>query len=215
MPCGDLDIPQVHASVQHGRDGCYLYWILKRPWQMAISRNEARESRKAKDSSKEERTLVPAPPHMSRRVTDIREARCGQPGFRRASGQKSSTDNESMAEHVRVCPGDPHTRIMWVTFGHLRPSGHIMPDHAGDRGTAFSVMAPHDHLHIKQMRALAERVEAGRPVTLLAQPRRTAAGSPWSRFMSRAARMTGTGQVSFGPAARSASRRTGQGQASS
>jgi hypothetical protein len=28
---------------------------------------------------------------------------------------------------------------MWVTFGHLRPSVHIMPDHAGDRGTVFLV----------------------------------------------------------------------------
>jgi hypothetical protein len=35
--------------------------------------------------------------------------------------------------------------IMWVTFGHLRPSGHIMPDHAGDRGAVFLVLAPHDH----------------------------------------------------------------------
>jgi hypothetical protein len=34
---------------------------------------------------------------------------------------------------------------MWVTFGHLRPSGHIMPDHAGDRGAVFLVLAPHDH----------------------------------------------------------------------
>ena len=42
---------------------------------------------------------------------------------------------------------------MWVTFGHLRPSGHIMPDHAGDRGTALLVLAPHDHLHIKQKRS--------------------------------------------------------------
>jgi hypothetical protein len=25
---------------------------------------------------------------------------------------------------------------MWVTFGYLRPSGHIMPDHGGDRGAA-------------------------------------------------------------------------------
>jgi hypothetical protein len=38
---------------------------------------------------------------------------------------------------------------MWVTFGHLRPSGHIMPDHAGDRGAVLLVLAPHDHLHIK------------------------------------------------------------------
>jgi hypothetical protein len=35
--------------------------------------------------------------------------------------------------------------IMLVTFGHLRPSGHIMPDHAGDRGAVPSVLAPHDH----------------------------------------------------------------------
>jgi 8-oxo-dGTP diphosphatase len=27
-----------------------------------------------------------------------------------------------------------------------------MPDHAGDRGTAFSASVPHDHLHIKQIR---------------------------------------------------------------
>jgi hypothetical protein len=41
---------------------------------------------------------------------------------------------------------------MWVTFGHLRPSGHIMPDHGGDRGAALLVLAPHDRLHIKQNR---------------------------------------------------------------
>src|SRR5215469_12997594 len=35
---------------------------------------------------------------------------------------------------------------MWVTFGHLRLSGHIMPDHAGDRGAVFLALAPHDHL---------------------------------------------------------------------
>jgi hypothetical protein len=35
---------------------------------------------------------------------------------------------------------------------HLRPSGHIMPDHAGDRGAVFLVLAPHDHLHISQSR---------------------------------------------------------------
>src|SRR5690242_8841088 len=45
---------------------------------------------------------------------------------------------------------------MWVIFDHLRPSGHIMPDHAGDRGAAWMVLAPHDHLHIKQMRTSGE-----------------------------------------------------------
>jgi hypothetical protein len=39
----------------------------------------------------------------------------------------------------------PHLGIMWVTFGHLRSSGHIMPDHAGNRGAVFLVLAPHDH----------------------------------------------------------------------
>ncbi len=43
--------------------------------------------------------------------------------------------------------------IMWVIFDHLRPSGHIMPDHGGDRGAAWMVLAPHDHLHIKQIRS--------------------------------------------------------------
>jgi len=41
---------------------------------------------------------------------------------------------------------------MWVIFDHLRPSGHIMPDHAGDRGTELLVLVPRDHLHIKQNR---------------------------------------------------------------
>jgi hypothetical protein len=44
--------------------------------------------------------------------------------------------------------------IMWVTFGHLCPSGHIMPDHGCDRGAALLVLAPHDHLHIKQKRTM-------------------------------------------------------------
>src|SRR5260370_37986956 len=46
--------------------------------------------------------------------------------------------------------------IMRVSFAHLRPSGHIMPDHAGDRGAVFLVLAPHDHLHINQIRAFPE-----------------------------------------------------------
>jgi hypothetical protein len=31
----------------------------------------------------------------------------------------------------------PVCGIMWVIFDHLRPPGHIMPDHAGDRGAVF------------------------------------------------------------------------------
>src|SRR5712692_8526155 len=41
---------------------------------------------------------------------------------------------------------------MWVIEDHLRPSGHIMPDHAGDRGAVPLVLEPHDHLHINQNR---------------------------------------------------------------
>jgi len=40
--------------------------------------------------------------------------------------------------------------IMWVIEDHLRPSGHIMPDHAGNRGAVLSVLAPHDYLYINQ-----------------------------------------------------------------
>jgi hypothetical protein len=35
-----------------------------------------------------------------------------------------------------------------------------MPDHAGDRGAAWMVLAPHDHLHIKQIRATPVRPAA-------------------------------------------------------
>jgi hypothetical protein len=38
--------------------------------------------------------------------------------------------------------------IMWVSFAHQRPPGHIMPDHACDGGAVFPALAPHDHLHI-------------------------------------------------------------------
>ena len=55
----------------------------------------------------------------------------------------------------------PLIGIMWVTFGHLRPSGHIMPDHAGDRGAVFLVFAPHDH---PAYQADPVEVGAGRPI---------------------------------------------------
>jgi hypothetical protein len=47
--------------------------------------------------------------------------------------------------------------IMWVIEDHLRPSGHIMPDHAGDRGAELLVLAPHDLLHINQIRSTSGR----------------------------------------------------------
>src|SRR2546423_5082066 len=52
---------------------------------------------------------------------------------------------------------------MWVTFGHLRPSGHIMPDHAGDRGAELLVLAPHDHLYINHDRLTSPARPASEP----------------------------------------------------
>src|SRR6266487_2512596 len=51
---------------------------------------------------------------------------------------------------------------MWVIEDHLRPSGHIMPDHAGDRGAELLFMEPHDHLHVNQSRTSATGM-SGRP----------------------------------------------------
>src|SRR5437870_12291419 len=51
--------------------------------------------------------------------------------------------------------GDEAYAALWVIFDHLRPSGHIMPDHAGDRGAVLLILAPHDHLHVKHERAFA------------------------------------------------------------
>lgn len=59
----------------------------------------------------------------------------------------------------------PLIGIMWVTFGHLRPSGHIMPDHAGDRGAVFLVLAPHDHLAYQ-----ADPVDLGAQSDLIGAP---------------------------------------------
>ncbi|HXL18579.1 MAG TPA: hypothetical protein VN961_13780, partial [Streptosporangiaceae bacterium] len=42
--------------------------------------------------------------------------------------------------------------IMWVIEDHLRPSGHIMPDHVGDRGAMRQILEPRDHLHINHER---------------------------------------------------------------
>jgi hypothetical protein len=48
-------------------------------------------------------------------------------------------------------PWHRHRGLMWMTFGHLRPSGHIMPDHARDRGAVPVVLAPHGHRRIKHV----------------------------------------------------------------
>jgi hypothetical protein len=59
--------------------------------------------------------------------------------------------------HRHALKQRPLFGIMWVIFDHLRPSGHIMPDHAGDRGAACMVLAPHDHLYIMQSRTSCRR----------------------------------------------------------
>jgi hypothetical protein len=55
---------------------------------------------------------------------------------------------------------------MWVIEDHLRPSGHIMPDHAGDRGAEARVLEPRDHLHIKQIRKVRALLASPRPVRI-------------------------------------------------
>jgi len=58
-----------------------------------------------------------------------------------------------------------------VIFGRLRPSSHIMPDHAGDRGNSVTwSWAPRDHFHIKQVRAfrLCSASEGAQPDGLIA-----------------------------------------------
>jgi hypothetical protein len=55
VPGRDLDVSQVHVGVEHGRDGCYLYWILERAWSVAVSASEAHGPREDKERSEEKR----------------------------------------------------------------------------------------------------------------------------------------------------------------
>ena len=77
MAGGDLDVAQVNACVEHGRDGGYLYFILKRAWSAAVSASEARGPREDKERSEE--TLVLVLPYVAQRVADICKARRDQP----------------------------------------------------------------------------------------------------------------------------------------
>jgi hypothetical protein len=45
MPGGDLNVAQVHARVEHGRDECYLYLILKSAWSLPVLAVQRREGR--------------------------------------------------------------------------------------------------------------------------------------------------------------------------
>jgi hypothetical protein len=67
-------------------------------------------------------------------------------------------------------PEDPVGGIMWVIFDHLRPSGHIMPDHGGDRGAVLLILAPHDHLHIKHERTPGADSRSEIPIAEYARP---------------------------------------------
>jgi hypothetical protein len=92
-------------------------------------------------------------------LDQVLEIRPGLPRFlnhrlpSKPSGSQRQSERISLGRTTRT-----HSGIMWVTFGHLRPSGHIMPDHGGDRGAVLLVLAPHDHLHIKQERAFTPSV---------------------------------------------------------
>jgi hypothetical protein len=55
MAGGDLDIPQVHARVEHGRHEGYLYLILEKAWSVTVSASEARGPREDKERSEEKR----------------------------------------------------------------------------------------------------------------------------------------------------------------
>src|ERR1039458_5884698 len=83
-------------------------------------------------------------------------ARPALPGRPEAGpGGPVAEDGTTLRQSTGLALGQPLIGIMWVTFGHLRPSGHIMPDHEGDRGAVLLVSAPHDRLHIKHDRWLA------------------------------------------------------------
>jgi hypothetical protein len=49
---------------------------------------------------------------------------------------------------------------MWVTFGYLRPSGHIMLIMEVIEALCTSILEPHDHFHINHARALGRSLHA-------------------------------------------------------
>ena len=56
--CGDLDVAQVNASIEHGRYEGYLPWPRRNPWREAVSASEAREARVGKKNASKEKTLI-------------------------------------------------------------------------------------------------------------------------------------------------------------
>ena len=84
-------------------------------------------------------------PRILRHFADRRGLRSALKVAREYAGQRMKN----------ACDQRTTSGITWVIEDHLRPSGHIMPDHAGDRGAVLLVLAPHDHLHINHVRACA------------------------------------------------------------
>jgi len=62
--------------------------------------------------------------------------RAGQARLDKLLAEQTSSVSRTADGRLPPEPVCPPCGIMWVTFGHLRPSGHIMPDHGGDRGAA-------------------------------------------------------------------------------
>jgi hypothetical protein len=73
----DLHVPQVSASVEHGRDEGYLYLISQSAWQEPVLACEGREARKAEKMAAKKRCLVLVLLNVPHGVPDIRKARAG------------------------------------------------------------------------------------------------------------------------------------------
>ena len=73
----DLYVAQVSASVEHGCDGCYLYWISQSAWQRPVFQCEGREARKAEKMAAKKKCLVLVLLNVPHRVPDTRKARAG------------------------------------------------------------------------------------------------------------------------------------------
>jgi hypothetical protein len=62
------------------------------------------------------------------------------------------------------------------------PFGHIMPDHAGERCTVLSILQPHDHLHINQIRTFSRSPARPWPVVQISGRRQWGrGGGSWPR----------------------------------
>ena len=116
----------------------------------AANRHEARVPNLRKDHWLGSLCLFPSSPRVARGQAVPSTVA----SFQHQNGPSVS---RSLTGHPPPCTRQFRTftlrGTMWVIFDHLRPSDHIMPDHAGDRGTVRLILAPHDYLHFKQKSA--------------------------------------------------------------